>query len=274
MVCKMVKVSVLIPVYNAAAFLEDSIDSILNQTFKDFDLLLLYDCSTDNSEEIIKKFNDNRIKYYKNEQNLGISGSRNKLMDLAQGEYFAIMDNDDLSLPERFAKQVSFLDEHKDVTIVGTWGELFNNVPAKGIYTKIKKIITNMGWVWRQPANVTIKETLRGCTSMHSSMMVRRDDFIKYNIRYNPEYTPAEDYDMIRQVLTNGLKICNIQEVLFKYHLYGGNFSVKKKQLMKISDAKVKNDIKKFLQIENYKKYPYWLIILRKLRLKWMLRFI
>lgn len=130
-----------------------------------------------------------------------------------------------------------------------------------------------MGWVWRQPANVTINETLRGCTSMHSSMMVRRDDFIKYNIRYNPEYTPAEDYDMIRQVLTNGLKICNIQEVLFKYHLYGGNFSVKKKQLMKISDAKVKNDIRKFLQIENYRKYPYWLIILRKLRLKWMLRF-
>ena len=69
MVCKMVKVSVLIPVYNAAAFLEDSIDSILNQTFTDFELLLLNDCSTDNSEEIIKKFNDNRIKYYKNEQN-------------------------------------------------------------------------------------------------------------------------------------------------------------------------------------------------------------
>ena len=100
----MVKVSVLIPVYNASAFLKNSVNSILNQTFTDFELLLLDDCSSDNSVEIIKGFKDSRIKYYQNEHNLGISESRNRLMDLAQGEYLAIMDNDDLSLPERFAR--------------------------------------------------------------------------------------------------------------------------------------------------------------------------
>ena len=270
----MVKISVLIPVYNAAAFLKNSVESILRQSFKDFELILLNDCSSDNSEEIIKTFSDPRIKYFRNEQNLGISGSRNRLMDLAQGEYLAVMDNDDLSMPERFAKQVAFLDSHPEVTIVGTWGELFNNMPARGLYAKIKKLITNMGWVWRQPANVTLQETLRGCTSMHSSMMIRRADLVKHNIRYNAEYTPAEDYDLIRQVLTSGLKICNLQEVLFKYHLYGGNFSVKKKQLMKIADAKVKADICKFLNITDYRRYPYWLIIARKLRPKWLLKWI
>lgn len=270
----MVKVSVLIPVYNASAFLKNSVNSILNQTFTDFELLLLDDCSSDNSVEIIKGFKDSRVKYYQNEHNLGISGSRNRLMDLAQGEYLAIMDNDDLSLPERFAKQVAFLDAHPDVTIVGSWGELFNDMPAYGLYAQIKKLITNMGWVWRQPAEVTLKETLRACTSMHSSMMVRKSDLVRYNIRYNGEYTPAEDYDLIRQVLTNGLKICNLQEVLFKYHLYGGNFSVKKKKLMKINDARVKSDICKYLNVTNYHRYPYWLIIMRKLRLKWLLKWI
>jgi len=270
----MVKISVLIPIYNAEAFLENSINSILNQTYRDFELLLLNDCSKDNSEKIIKTYTDSRIKYFKNDQNLGISGSRNKLMDLAQGEYLAIMDNDDISLPDRFEKQVAFLDAHKDITIVGTWGELFNNMPAHGLYEQIKKLITNMGWVWRQPPEVTLQETLRGCTSMHSSMMIRRADIVKHNIRYNAEYTPAEDYDLIRQVLTSGLKICNLQEVLFKYHLYGGNFSVKKKQLMKINDARVKADICKYLNITNYHRYPYWLIIARKLRLKWLLKWI
>ena len=137
----MVKISVLIPVYNAEAFLENSINSILNQTYRDFELLLLNDCSKDNSEKIIKTYTDSRIKYFKNDQNLGISGSRNKLMDLAQGEYLAIMDNDDISLPDRFEKQVAFLDAHKDITIVGTWGELFNNMPAHGLYEQIKKLI-------------------------------------------------------------------------------------------------------------------------------------
>ena len=80
-----IKVSVLIPVYNGAPFLKEALDSILNQTFTDFELILLNDASPDNSEEIIKQYNDDRIRYYRNKKNLGISASRNKLMDLEIG---------------------------------------------------------------------------------------------------------------------------------------------------------------------------------------------
>ena len=263
----MPKVSVLIPVYNAAPFLEASINSILQQTYRDFELILLNDASTDNSEQIVQKFSDPRIRYYKNEQNLGISASRNKLMDLAKGEYLAVMDNDDISLPERFAEEAAFLDGHPDVSIVGSRGRLFNAVPAANFVARIKKLVVNMGWVWCQPENVTLEETLRGNTCMHSSMMIRKADFVKHNIRYNPQYTPAEDYDLLRQTLTNGLQIRNLPKVLFLYHLHGGNFSLQKKQLMKEADARVKEDIRRFLKIDNARPYPYWLIILRKLRL-------
>lgn len=263
----MVKVSVLIPFYNSEAYLEPCIDSILKQSWNDFELILLNDGSIDKSEEIVKKYTDKRIKYYKNETNLGIPVSHNKLMDLAQGEYLALVDSDNLCLPDRLQKQVEFLDTHPDVTIVGSWGKLFNDFPASTVKQKIKKFIINMGWVWCQPAEVTLEETLRGNTCMHSSMMIRHQDFKNKNIRYNPKFDVAEDYDLLRQVLVKGMKICNIQEVLFKYHLYGGNISITKKQRMKEADAQVKADICRDLKIINYHKYPYWLVILHKLRL-------
>ena len=268
----MVKVSVLIPVYNARNFLKDSVQSVLNQTFKDFELILLNDASTDDSVEIIKSFSDERIKYYKNDKNLGISGSRNRLLDLAKGEYLAIMDNDDLSMPTRFEKQVEFLDNNPDVGIVGTWGELFNNRPAEGFVNKIKKFITNMGLVWCHPFEATMKETLRANTCMHSSMMVRASTFKENNIRYNGELTPSEDYDLVRQVLEAGFRVCNLQEVLFKYNLHGGNFSLKTKQKMKDADKIIRSNIEKFLNYHPKFRYPYWLIIVRKLRYKPLLR--
>ncbi|MBR1648358.1 MAG: glycosyltransferase family 2 protein [Alphaproteobacteria bacterium] len=270
----MVKISVLVPFYNSALFIKPCIDSVLKQTFKNFELILLNDGSTDNSEEIVMQYHDKRIKYYKNEKNMGIPISHNILLDYAEGEYAAVLDSDNICLPERLQKQAEFLDNHPDVTVVGSWGELFNDLKEEGIWLKIKKMIVNMGWIWRQPYEVSLQETLRGNTCMHSSMMIRLADFKNKNIRYNPDFAVAEDYDLLRQILTNGLKIRNIQEVLFKYRLFGANISITKKKLMRECDAKVKADIVKFLNIRNYHRYPYFLIIARKLRLKWLLKWI
>ena len=114
------KVSVLMPVYNTKeAYLRTAIESILKQTFTDFEFLIMNDNSTDkNVEKVILSYKDPRISYSKNNKNLGISGARNKLVDMAHGEYLAIMDHDDESLPERFQKQVDFLDAHPDVGVV------------------------------------------------------------------------------------------------------------------------------------------------------------
>ena len=108
----MPRISVLMPVYNTRPeHLREAINSILAQTFTDFEFLILNDCSTDPAvEEVVKSYDDPRIIYAVNEHNLGISGSRNKLLDMAKGEYLAVMDHDDVSLPERLEKQAAFLD--------------------------------------------------------------------------------------------------------------------------------------------------------------------
>lgn len=263
------KISVLIPIYNAAPFLVKSINSILQQSFTDFELILLNDASTDNSEEIILQFSDPRIRYYKNEHNLGISVSRNKLIDLSNGQYLAIMDNDDISLSNRLQKQAAFLDNHQEISVVGSWCELFSDANPQSFIGKIKKIITNFGWLWCQPPTPKLKDTLRGCPVMHSSSMLRKKDLVKYNIRYNSQYTPAEDYDLWKQYLFANLQLANIQEILFKYNLHGNNFSLQKKDAMKIADRKIKKELKQFFNITNSFNYPYFLIILQKLRLKY-----
>ena len=107
----MPKVSVLMPIYKTnEVYLRAAIESILSQTFTDFEFLILDDCPDESREKIIASYSDERIKYTKNSCNLGISASRNKLIDMAQGEYLAVFDHDDISLPERFAKEVAYLD--------------------------------------------------------------------------------------------------------------------------------------------------------------------
>ena len=114
------KISVLMPVYKTdKRHLKEAIESILQQTFSDFEFLILDDCPEDSREDVVKSFNDKRIKYFKNEKNLGITKARNKLIDMAKGEYLAVFDHDDLSMPTRFEKQVQFLDENADCGVVG-----------------------------------------------------------------------------------------------------------------------------------------------------------
>lgn len=265
------KVSVLMPVYNAQKYLKDTIDSILQQTFDNFELLIINDASADNSEKIIKSFTDKRIKYYQNEKNLGISATRNKLMDLAQGEYLAIIDNDDICLPERFAKQVKFLDKNADISVVGSWTELFCKEKPRGIFGICKKIIRNLGWIWCQPANPTLDDALEGCPVMHPSSMIRKADFVKHNLRYDAALTPAEDFDLWVETMMKGLRLANLQEVLFKYNLHGNNFSITTKRQQKIADHFIKDKVKRHLGITDKYYSPYWMMMTHKLRLKYFL---
>ena len=114
------KVSVIMSVYNGSRYLQESIDSILNQTLTNFEFIIIDDGSSDNTWEILTEYGncDRRIKLYKNEENLGLTKSLNKGLKLAQGEYIARQDADDISLPERFEKQVSFLNEQPKVILV------------------------------------------------------------------------------------------------------------------------------------------------------------
>lgn len=115
------------PVYNAQEYIREAIDSILNQTFSDFEFIIINDGSTDNSVEIIKNYNDPRIVLVDNTENKGLVSVLNQGLQLAQGEYIARMDADDISLPNRFMEQVNYLDKHPQVGILGAWFHIFGD---------------------------------------------------------------------------------------------------------------------------------------------------
>lgn len=228
----MPKVSVLMPVYKTnEKYLRVAIESILDQTFEDFELLILDDCPEDNRENVIKSFSDNRIKYFKNEKNLGITPSRNKLIELAKGEYLAIMDHDDIALPERFEEQVHVLDEHPEIGVVGGWIERFPDI-------KIVKYPEN---------NTKIEQYLmQGCAIPHTAAMVRKS--VLSNIQYEEKFTPAEDYRLWCHLLGK-TQFYNIPKVLMRYRRHEGNTS--KSQANKMN-AKTKI-IRDFARKENPK---------------------
>ena len=115
------KISVLMSVFNGERYLIKAIDSILNQTFKDFEFIIIDDGSMDSSNAIIRSFDDPRVRLIENEKNIGLTKSLKKGIDLCRGEYIARMDGDDISLPERLKKQVEFMDHNRGVGISGTW---------------------------------------------------------------------------------------------------------------------------------------------------------
>ena len=202
------KVSVLMPIYKTKEeHLREAIDSILSQTFKDFEFLILDDCPSDDREDIVKSYQDERIKYIKNEHNLGITPSRNKLIDMAKGEYLAVMDHDDISLPKRFEKQVAYLDKNSAVGIVGCWAVSFPE-EKKYYFPKDDK---------------KIKETLMSyCSILHPSSMIRKKILIQNKIQYEEEFSPAEDYNLWI-TLIKYTKFANIPQVLFKYRWHDTN---------------------------------------------------
>lgn len=208
------RVSVLTPIYNTnPAHLREMIESILNQTFTDFEFLILND-SPDNTEieKIVLDYakKDARIKYAKNEKNMGITPSRNKLLKMARGEYLAIFDHDDISVPTRLEQEVAYLDAHPHIGVVSGWLQYFGNDNS----------------IWKTPENDTdIRIMLcHSCYIAHTAAMIRKSVLTDNNIEYEEFYTPAEDYRLWTRLM-DVTHFYNLQTVLVKYRWMGGNTS-------------------------------------------------
>jgi Glycosyltransferases involved in cell wall biogenesis len=211
------RVSILMPVYNVAPYLREAMDSMLAQKFSDFELIVLDDCSPDNSAEILDSYSDSRIVRYRGEQNVGLANVLNVGMELAQGEFIARMDGDDISLPGRLERQVSFLDAHPEVDLCSCGMQLFG---AK-----------NQTWV-REGDTENVKITaLFYSPILHASSVWRRDSFNKASLRFRQEMVPAEDYDMWTRALLAGLKLVNIPDVLYRYRIHPSQVTVDQKRL-------------------------------------------
>lgn len=208
------KVSVLTPIYNTnPTHLRECIESILNQSFTDFEFLILND-SPENMEldDIVNSYNDERIKYFKNEKNLGITPSRNKLVKMARGEYLAIFDHDDISVPTRLEKEVAFLDANPDVGVVSGWLQYFG---------ESDKILKNP----EHDLNIRIFLT-QNCSVAHTAAMIRKSVMIDNNIEYEEFYSPAEDYRLWARLM-EVTHFYNFQEVLVKYRWCNANTSIR-----------------------------------------------
>ena len=206
-------ISVLMPAYNSEKYIKEAIESILTQSFLDFEFIIINDGSTDETEFIIKKFTDPRIKYIKNEINRGLIYTLNKGLELAQGKYIARMDADDISHPQRFQKQVDFLNVNLNVSLVGT---AFSIIGTDKI-THHPKV------------NDQIKIKLLTDTSLaHPSVMFLKDDFLKKRLFYDPTCINAEDYKLWTDVSIAGLKIANLDDVLLKYRIHETQISTAK----------------------------------------------
>ena len=205
-------VSILMPVYNTAPYLREAMDSMLSQTFSDFELIVLNDDSPDHAEEILDAYNDPRIVRYKGEKNVGLSNVLNVGIAMARGKYIARMDSDDISLPTRLQVQVDYLEKHPEIDLVSAAMQLF------GARDEV--------WIREQnPEKVKINALFHSPV-LHASSVWRKETFERHGLRFRQEMVPAEDYDLWTRALVKGLKLVNLPAVLYKYRIHSSQVTL------------------------------------------------
>jgi glycosyltransferase involved in cell wall biosynthesis len=203
------------PIYNGERFLRRTLDSLIQQSFRDFEVIVVNDASPDHSRELVASYDDDRIRLIDNPQNLGQTGSLQVAMQNAHGEYLARQDQDDVSLPDRFARQVAFLDEHPEYGVLGTNYCVINDQDAivEGTSPAYPcETLSEMAWrlVWTDRL-------------VDSSVMFRRKDAQEVG-GYNLKYRYAQDYDLwVRLSFETG--VARLSEVLLQLRVHGGNAS-------------------------------------------------
>ena len=181
----MPRVSVLMAVHNGEPFLDEAVRSILNQTFRDFEFLIIDDASLDETWRLLHEYKDPRLRLVKNEWNMGLAATLNRGLDMIDCEFIARMDSDDISVPRRLEWQIDFMGAHRQVGIVGMWARVFGIASRKGLI--------------RYPSGASqIQAFLLFANSMiHPTVMMRRQWLDKFGLRYDPFFSRSEDYDFL-----------------------------------------------------------------------------
>lgn len=211
-----VLVSVIMPVYNMTEFVGEAIESILQQTFSDFEFIIIDDASDDGTDSLVRSYTDERIVLVRNDSNIGNYASRNKGMQQARGKYIAIMDADDIAMPERLAKQFDYLEAHLDVLAVGTDCVFISNGQQKKVVGSYQDILFAL---------------LDNNCFIHPSLMIRVDVLRQLN-GYDERYYYSADYDLVCRLALRG-KIENLTEPLILYRWHSSQISVLKRDEQK-----------------------------------------
>jgi len=197
-----IKVSVLMSVYNGEKYLREAIDSILNQTFTDFEFIIINDGSTDKTKEILESYSDVRIRLF-HQENMGLTKSLNRGLKDAIGEYIARQDADDTSYPERLEKQVKYLDENHETGLVGTQVVIIDD--------RGREIVTYNNLVENDKIQ---KELIRNNTFCHGSVIFRKECLNKVGY-YREKFKYTQDYDFWLRI-AEIFKVANIDNILYK----------------------------------------------------------
>lgn len=207
------EISIILPAYNAAMYITQTINSLLQQTFTNFELLIVDDGSADNTVSIIKNFTDRRIVLIQNEHNLGLVKTLNKAAKLCKGKYIARMDADDIALPERLQLQKKFLDVHSSVAVVGGWVNFINE----------KNEVTGEWNLDRQTNTAAaIKKALikENCIA-HPTVMIRTE--ILQNFLYSKKQQHIEDYDLWLRLTACGYAIEKVSQPVLNYRVHAAS---------------------------------------------------
>ncbi|MCR5774554.1 MAG: glycosyltransferase [Lachnospiraceae bacterium] len=249
------KLSVIMPVYNTGAeYLRASVQSVLDQSFSDFELIIADDGSDEGCLDCIRDLGDDRIVFIKNDRNLGPSATSNRALDIAKGEYIARMDSDDIAMPERFMKQTELLDSRPDVLVCGS---ACRRLGSKEIYAFLKSGI---------PREVIQVRLLTGnITLANPTTMIRGTVFRELGIRYDENIKYSLDYALWVECIKHG-NIHVIPEILLDYRVHEGQVSkarrseqaecvryTRMKQLDHLGVRLTEEETKEFLKLEGFK---------------------
>lgn len=245
-------ISVILPVYNAQDYLSEAIQSILNQSFTDFELIIINDCSTDKSLQIIDQFakQDSRIIKINNRQNLKLSHSLNIGIAKSRGVYIARMDADDISLPNRFNLQVKFLDKHPKVGIVGGIMSIIN---AKG------KLIGSRHYAL---TDQQIRHRIFQFSPFSHPLVMIRKSVLDQVGGYQHQYNPAEDYELYFRI-GQVSQFANLNKVLLKYRVIPKSMTTGSTKKMEYQTINIR---RKYFNLPQYP-HTIWLKLYNEIHL-------
>lgn len=218
--------SIVMPVFNAGNFVSEAIQSLLNQSFSDFELIIIDDGSTDNSLGIIESFSDSRLILLRNTVNQGIVYSRNRGLQVACGDYYAPFDADDVATPDKFLKQIDFLKKNPDYSMVGSFATIIDDSGKP----------TGKRWKLPAPAARIPSIMLFRNYFVHSSLVIRKSEMPPEG--YAEGFDRVEDY-LLAFNISSKYKTCNLGDYLVKYRIHNQSVTSDYKTKVLEQDAKV-----------------------------------
>lgn len=211
-------VSVIMPAYNAGKFIGYAIESIINQTYTNWELIIIEDKSTDNTLSVIQNYTDDRIRLYKNDRNRGISFSTNRGIQVSRGKYIALLDDDDEAMPERLEKQVNYMEENSMIDILGGGSVIIDKYGKMISWTEIPR--SNPKYI------KAILLLFYNSDFYNGTAMIRKQFIVEHQLQYQDNCYGMQDYKFYMDSSKLG-NISAINEFLLKYRLHDSNESIR-----------------------------------------------